>query len=314
MELFGLGISTALILFLLIFINVTQKAQQIKTFFSCVLVCLLICCTGLILQILFKNINPIYFDYFVYIGTCFLPVFFLLFTTAFIRTKFIFNKRHLLLFIVPIISLIILWTNDFHHLFYKQYSVYIDETITGPYLIIHSIYSYALLGIGLIRLLHYTIKNSGFFSKQSIFIFLGVIIPFVINILGTFGIIKMSIYITPISFAIAIFFFALAIFKFDFLKVAPIALQRIVDRMSDSYIVVDENNVVIDFNQTFLDLFKVKAQDIRNKNLEKLFDKYNHLFEIKKELILRFCRKSKTKTRYYCFRRAFAFNRQILPY
>ena len=105
-------------------------------------------------------------------------------------------------------------------------------------------------------------------------------------------ILDLTVYATPISFTIAFAFFALAIFKFDFLKVAPIALQRIVDRISDSYIVVNENNVVTDFNETFLDLFKVKAQDIRNKSLEELFKKFNKTYGIKEDLILRFCRKS----------------------
>ena len=233
MSLIGLVISTILILVLFIFIKTTQKKGQIKTFFSLLLICLLICCIGLILQIIFKNINPLYFDCFVYIGTCFLPVCFLLFTIAFTKTKFKFNKNHLLLCAIPIISLITLWTNDFHHSFYSQYSTNINEIVPGPFLMAHNLYSYALLGIGLIKLLHYTIKNSGFFSKQSILIVIGTLVPVIINVLGTFGIIDMSIYITPISFAIAIFFFGISIFKFDFLKVAPIALQRVVDRMSD---------------------------------------------------------------------------------
>ena len=118
---------------------------------------------------------------------------------------------------------------------------------------------------------------------------MGVLIPVLINILGTIGIINMSIYITPISFAIAILFFALAIFKFDFLRVAPIALQRIVDRISDSYIVVNEKNIVTDFNATFLNLFQVKSTDIRNKSLEQLFKKFNKIYGIKEDLILRFC-------------------------
>ena len=70
--------------------------------------------------------------------------------------------------------------------------------------------------------------------------------------------------------------FALAIFKFDFLKVAPIALQRVVDRMSDGYIIVNEENIVTDFNQTFLDLFSLKASEIRNINISDLIAKLSN--------------------------------------
>ena len=76
----------------------------------------------------------------------------------------------------------------------------------------------------------------------------------------------MSIYITPISFAIAIFFYAFAIFKFKFLSVTPIAMQRIVDRMSDSFLVVNEDATITDFNDTFLKTFKLSSSDVRNMN------------------------------------------------
>lgn len=276
----------------LLYLFKTQKPSQTHKIFMIICLLMLFWLIELILQATYSSslkINPIYFDYFVYINACFVPVCFLALSMSFTNTKFIFNKKFKLVMIIPILSLLLLWTNDFHHLFYKQYSININETIAGPFLIMHNIYSYILLAIGLIKLLNYTIKNSGFFSKQSIFIVVGTSIPVIVNILGTFGIIAMSIYITPISFALAIFFFALAIFKFDFLKVAPIALQRIVDRISDAYIVVNEENVITDFNQTFLDLFKLEPFELRNKGLETLFKKFNKTYGIKEELILRLC-------------------------
>ena len=94
-------------------------------------------------------------------------------------------------------------------------------------------------------------------------------IPIVVNVLGTFKIIPMSVFITPISFAFAMVFFALAIFKFKFLGIAPIALRTVVNRMSDSYIILNENYVVTDFNNTFLNTFKLKDENIRDKNIIK---------------------------------------------
>ena len=60
------------------------------------------------------------------------------------------------------------------------------------------------------------------------------------------------------------------IFKYQFLGVTPIALQKIVDQISDSYIVLDDNNNVVDFNKTFLNTFKLKAENIRSKNFIEL--------------------------------------------
>ena len=276
MSLIALILTTILILVLFIIID-KEKRSQIKLSFQFTLLCLLTCCIGLILQLVFgrlTDIPPIYFDYFVYIGTVFLPIAFLLTSLTFTRTKIIFNWKYKLLFIIPITSLLVLWTNDFHHLFYKTYSTNLNECVTGPYANIHTLYSYLLIGITFFILLRYTIKNSGFFSKQSILILLGGIIPVVINILGTFAIIKVSAYITPISFTITTLFFAFAIFKFNFLKVTPIALQRIVDRMSDSFIVLNEDMVITDFNQTLLETFNISGNQIRNVNIIEILKKF----------------------------------------
>lgn len=59
----------------------------------------------------------------------------------------------------------------------------------------------------------------------------------------------------------------MAVFKFQFLNVTPIALQRIVDRISDGYVVLDEDNVITDFNETFLAFNSLKASDIRNVSI-----------------------------------------------
>ena len=83
----------------------------------------------------------------------------------------------------------------------------------------------------------------------------------------------MSIYITPISFTFTAIFYSLAIFKFNFLNVSPIALQTVVNKMSDGYIVLDVNNTVIDFNHTFLSMVSAKDSDLRGKDFFELLNK-----------------------------------------
>ena len=274
-----------LILLLIYIINKQKNKAQIKNIFIIILLLLFDMCFFVFLGGLLSEplgIPPIYFDYFSYIGSCFLPVYIYFISKAFSNTKLVFKRWHLLLFIIPILSLLVLWTNDLHHLFYEKYSIYLNETVTGPYAPIYLAYSYTMLAIGLINLLKYSIKNSGFFSKQSVLLFVGSILPLAINLLGTFAIIPMTIYITPISFAFAIFFYALAIFKFDFLKVTPIALQKIVDRISDGYIVIDEDDKITDFNKTFIDIFELEKRSIRNQNFYDFVSEFNY-FNFRKD-------------------------------
>lgn len=264
-------VSTFLILFVNRYIKKLKSNNQLTQIFSINFILIVLWNISLILQICFsKYIKSIFFDYVAYIGICFIPISLLFTGKIFANTKIKFTKKYLLLFIVPIISLLVLWTNDAHHLFYKQYSINIREAVFGPYFYIHTVYSYTCIAIGLIYLIYYSIKNSGFFSKQSLLICVGALFSLLINVVATFGILDLSIYITPISFALEILFISFAIFKFDFLKVAPIALQRVVDRMSDGYIIVNDENIVTDFNQTFLDLFSLKTNELRNININDL--------------------------------------------
>lgn len=269
--LFLLMLSALSIVITLIYVLRTKGRSQLKTIFCVDLICVLVICLGVIFQdILSKYFswNPWNFENFIYIGTCFLPVAIFFTGLIFAKTKITFKKKYLLFFIVPALSLIVLWTNDYHHLFYKIYSyLYLSDCKVGPYIIIHNIYSYTLLFLGVIQIVNVASKNSGFFSKQTLLIVVGISIPLITNILGTLKIISMTVYITPISFAFTMLFFALSIFKFKFLGVAPVALQTIVNRISDSYLVLNENLLITDFNSTFLKTFNLSASDIREENI-----------------------------------------------
>ncbi len=254
--------------FMIISLLHVKKKNQLHKVFIIVFVLLALWFIGLIAQIILSNrfnINPIYFEYFIYISACFTPVLIFFLAKIFTHTKINIKRLDLLLFVIPIISLIVLWTNDYHHLFYKYYSISMEYSEFGPYMFVHSIYSYILMIIACIMLIKYSIKNSGFFSKQSILIFIGALAPLLVNIAGYTGIISLSVYSTPISFTIGILCFALSAFKLQFFNTTPIALQKIVDRISDGYIIINEDNHIIDFNKTFLTMLKIHSK-IRNKD------------------------------------------------
>lgn len=276
----------------IIFISIIKhkiSRSQLKTAFIFLYSSMLVIYMGTILQIIFSNIlkiNPIYFEYFIYIGNVLLLLGFLFMGLIFANTKIKFKNRYLVLVLIQIISLIVLWTNDYHHLFYKQYSIYPTEAVVGVYGNVYNIYSILLFTVGIVYLLVYSIKNSGFFSKQAILMILGATVPIGVNFLTSFKIINTTIYITPISFTISILIFTLAIFKFKFLRVTPVALQKIVDRISDSYIVINEDNVITDFNKTLLTTLKIKDENVRNKNIFQFMSKYKiDIEKIQKALI-----------------------------
>ena len=296
METWGLIISSLVSLVLLIYILKQKNKSQLQSIFLLDVTLVFFWNIGILLQNQLSeryNIDPYIFECFVYIFACSLPVAIFFTGLIFANTKIKFKKSYLLLFIIPIISLILVWTNNYHHLFYVSYSVDLSNTLYGPYFNIYSVYNLVLYAVGLLYLLRYSIKNSGFFSKQAILFTIAALIPLVANILGTFGIVSMPVSMTPILFTVTILFCTIAIFKFDFLKATPIAMQRVVDRISDSFLVINENNIITDFNDTFLKTFNLKAENVRNTNFIK-FISYQNLKDMDADFLNSILEKCKT--------------------
>lgn len=260
---------------LIVYLLKSHNKNQLSKMFLFTLFLLFIMVFFLILQITLSiplGIKPIYFEYLVYIGTCFVPVGVFFIGLIYLKKEIKFKPIYLLTLVIPIISLIALWTNDSHHLFYRYYSVQLSATKYGPFSDLHTYYSYIMLGLGIFYLLKSTIKSSGILSKQSILILFGVSVPIIVNLLGTFEIFHMSIYITPITFIVTVVMCAIAIFKFQFLGIAPIALQIVVNQISDSYVVLGLYNNIIDFNETFVKTFKLNKKKLKNITFNNLLD------------------------------------------
>ena len=275
LELFALLASFILTIIMMFFILKLKKKKQIITVFLVLHGLIILWEGGLLLQLLFSELSgipPILFDYFVYIGICLTPVAIYFLGEIFTNTKIVFKKRHLLFLVVPVLSLLMLWTNDFHHLFYEEYDTIRTGVIYGPYFKIHTIYSYLLIAIGLFKMITHSVRSVGLFSKQSLLIFTGILIPVIVNVLFTLQILDLSVYATPISFALGLFFFALGIIRFKFLNANSIALKFVVDRISDAYLVISDDFEVLDYNDTFMKIFNKKNVQIRSQNVFELKD------------------------------------------
>lgn len=269
-------------LFMILHLNVKLKNNRFNRVMNFVYFTLVFYFSGLILQLLFINsqIPQIYFDYITYIGANLLPV-----AIIFMALKY-FNenikiKRFYFLFFIPIVSLIMLFTNDIHNLFYIKYSTQIKESIYGPMFYVYSIYSYTLLAISMVLLIVSSIKKSGFFSRPTMLIVLGSCIPLVINVLGTLKIISMSIYITPITFIFTCICYSIAIVKYKALNITPVALETVTDTMSDAFVVISDDGTIADSNLTFRKTFSKLEEFSKEKNLFELISK-NKLFDINK--------------------------------
>jgi signal transduction histidine kinase len=207
-----------------------------------------------------------------YIGLILVPPTFLVtsFTFKWINSKF--RSYYLSFFIIPLISIVLVWTNQIHHLFFIKNNIISDEIIYGPYFYFHTAYSYLCLNVAYIIFLISSVKNSGILSRQSILLFMGGVVPFIVNFALTFKLINVNIEATLIAIGVTMICSWIAIFKYDFLNIIPIAIKKVVDNISDAFMVIDSNHRLLEYNRAFSDFFPKVPLPEQNVDLKLLFE------------------------------------------
>lgn len=193
-----------------------------------------------------------YIDDLSYISTCNLPVV-LYFIAVKYKNKDADLKKYWYLFIIPTLSLLIIFTNSFHHLFCQTYAINVSDVVLGPYFYVHMIYTYVLMLVAFIKITKESIRKAGFLSLGTIFIIIGACAPIFPNLLASLQLISMDTYITPILFLVTAICFYISIFKLNSFDAVPIALKNIVDIMADAFIVVEKDGTMTYCNKAFTD-------------------------------------------------------------
>ena len=119
-------ISLIAAIFLIFKISKSSNKNLMIKYFNNLVILLVIYLVALILQILCSNIpiKPIYFDYIAYAAGIFVAIMFFAISQAYSGKNKI-NIKYLC--VIPIILLIVLWTSDWHQLFYIKYSTIMTE-------------------------------------------------------------------------------------------------------------------------------------------------------------------------------------------
>ncbi|WP_235827731.1 sensor histidine kinase [Acetivibrio saccincola] len=215
---------------------------------------------------------------FEYIAIVFIGPSWLLFCLIYTYSK-ILKKRKLiyLMFLPSVLVYILLLTNKYHHKFYYDFTM--TELVYGPVFWFHVSSSYLYALIGTIILIRHSIKTIGYARKRTFMFIFATIIPILANFFyvlnSTIGlnILPQGYDLTPVSFSLSLLLFSVAMYKYRFLNIVPIAYRKIVSNLSESIIVVDSFNKIDNYNESFLKTFPV-AENINTYDDIKNFTHY----------------------------------------
>ncbi len=221
-----------------------------------------------------------------YFGICFSPILIFYLGLLFRDPHMQPRPIHAVLLFFPILSLVFVidpYLSSTY--FFTNYSVFSSEAEYGTFYYIHSAYSYVLLGLGIFYIIYSSIKTSGFFSRQSLIISAGMLIAIFANVLYSFNIISnLTFDITACALTVVVICFSIAIVKFKFLSVTPIALKKIVNIISDGFIVIDTEYKIVDYNNSIFKLFNNSIKISINEDIRDIVFKYYEKFLKSEEL------------------------------
>ena len=247
---------------LLITISRNSQRSMLRTAFIMTSVCQLIWNLGTMLELDYRlifnetvesTVSILLIDI-CYFSICFAPITVLLLGRAIAQPGWRPAIRHALILAVPVFSFIMVCTNPLHQLFFRHFSLYSSEAVYGPYYYFHSLYSYACILVGVGYMAVFAVRSSGIFSRQAILVLTGILVPSVGNVLYSFGLVDLSFSINACLFTVTVLCFAVAFFKYRFIRMTPEAMRQVVDMISDGYLLADESLHIVDHNSTLLRL------------------------------------------------------------
>src|SRR5690349_18656611 len=207
-------------------------------------------------------------------GVATLPTLFLVFALGFSRNEFWLTRQNLLLVsIQPAISLLLQWTNDYHHLLYtdlrviQMNGVMAFELVRGPWYLFNVIYSYAMIGIGIFLINQGALRSGPLYRYQSRLILAASLLPWCGNIInevyfGSSG----DLDIAPLTFGVSGVIFALAVLRTRFMELIPVARSHLIETMGDGILVLDAQNRIVDLNPAMENFIQGKAVSLIGKD------------------------------------------------
>jgi PAS domain S-box-containing protein len=184
------------------------------------------------------------------------PVAWLIFAFEYTGRKAWINPRRLaMLSIVPLVTFLIILTNDSHGLFRVKRELSFEggflllRTTDGPWFWAHAAYTYILIMVGLALIVRALLRWPAQYRGQMIWILLSTLTPLIANVITIFQILPIQIDLTSYAFTVTGVGMGYALFRHRLLDIAPIARDIIIDGMRDGMIVLDANRRIVDINQ-----------------------------------------------------------------
>jgi PAS domain S-box-containing protein len=216
-----------------------------------------------------------------YFGIVSVPVLWLIFAIQYSWQEKAPSVRKLAwLWIVPAITMIMLWTNNWHGLMWlsidmvKLQGMSVQSVEHGTYFWVHAIYTYGAVLAGAIILVRRAMQTEDAYRGQAAMMLLAAFVLLLGNGLYVFKLLPFrGLDITPFTFTISSLILAWGLFRFKLLDLIPVASEVILQNMGDGILVTDARERIVFINPSFENLaWLTKGTSVGNPVTEVLYN------------------------------------------
>ncbi|QIN78239.1 PAS domain-containing protein [Rubrobacter marinus] len=187
---------------------------------------------------------------------------------------------------VPLVTLALVWTNEAHGLVWSSTRV---ETAGGASALVvghgagfwvYWVYAYVLLVTATAVMVPQLARSLRLYRAQGIALLVSTLAPWLGNaayILGASPVPNLDP--TPFAFLVAGLGVAVALFRYRFLDLVPIARESVVEGMGDGVIVVDPGGRVVDLNPAAERMISHRSNEAVGEEAVRLVPGWKELFE-----------------------------------
>ena len=222
------------------------------------------------------------------IGILTVPVFWFFFTVQYSRLdKWLNTFTGALFFIIPCISLILLFFGNWFHFYYSSALPISDSggpliIERGPWYLVALVHSYLLNLTGMGLLIWQFIEYRNIYREQMAILVAAILIPLLTNIFyqiasGMTSSLSIPIDLTPISFTVTAFLISAGVFGLRLFDLMPIARHIVLEYIPEMVVVVDAHDRVLDANKAAQEWLGKTLDEIVGKDPMEVFHQWPQL-------------------------------------
>jgi diguanylate cyclase (GGDEF)-like protein/PAS domain S-box-containing protein len=197
-----------------------------------------------------------------YTGMVILPVVTLAFAALFTdNARWMTRRTIALLLIIPLITLILQWTKQFHSFMYYDIHLITDGPFLlvakqyGPWFWVDWIYNYALVITSMIMLIHRLFRPPHLFFDQAVYVIIAALIPVAANVIYVLHLLPgPRADWTPCAFTVTAVALTFAITRHRFLDIVPVARESALEMLSEGFLILDDRERIVDLNKAMMNI------------------------------------------------------------